>query len=233
MRTPLLVTLSLAVASAVCVLALSRAGVRIPDEMNPWAPLNIDAEPNLLTRYKLSRLSANPAECARILATTRMTYEPLSDRETGPSCGLYNAVRIDATSADVAVPFALTCRTAVSLALWERHILQPAAKRLLGEPVTRIEHFGSYSCRNVYNRPTATRSRHATAEAFDIAGFVLADGRRIRILGDWGEASPESRFLREVRNGACRFFDAVLSPDYNSAHRDHLHLDRGPWRVCR
>jgi hypothetical protein len=36
-----------------------------------------------------------------------------------------------------------------------------------------------------------------------------------------------------VRDGACLFFDGVLSPDYNAAHRDHLHLDRGRYRYCR
>ena len=56
--------------------------------------------------------------------------------------------------------------------------MAPAAERHFGLPVQRIEHFGSYACRNVYGRPDATRSRHATAEAFDVAGFVLADGRR-------------------------------------------------------
>jgi hypothetical protein len=117
--------------------------------------------------------------------------------------------------------------------LWERHVLQPAAKKHFGEPVTGIEHFGSYSCRNVYGRPDATRSRHATAEAWDVAGFVLAGGRRIRVARDWKTTQPEAAFLREVRDGACRFFDGVLSPDYNMAHHDHLHLDRGPFRMCR
>jgi len=78
-----------------------------------------------------------------------------------------------------------------------------------------------------------TRSRHATAEAFDVAGFVLADGRRIRVLGDWSADTSSAKFLRDVRDGACRFFDGVLSPDYNAAHRDHLHLDRGRYRYCR
>ena len=45
-------------------------------------------------------------------------------------------------------------------------------------------------------------------------------------------------FLREVRDGACRLFPTTLSPDYNAAHADHLHLDmaeRGKmgWGVCR
>jgi hypothetical protein len=79
----------------------------------------------------------------------------------------------------------VTCRTAVALALWERHALQPAAEKYFGQRVSAIEHFGSYSCRNVYGRPEATRSRHATGEAWDVAGFVLVDGRRIRVARDW------------------------------------------------
>lgn len=82
-------------------------------------------------------------------------------------------------------------------------------------------------------RPDATRSRHATAEALDVAGFVLADGRRVRVPGDWNEDSAEARFLHDVRDGACRFFDGVLSPDHNAASGDHLHLDRGTYRYCR
>jgi hypothetical protein len=181
----------------------------------------------------LSRLTGDNELCRQVLATAQMDYELLTDRQTGPACGVQNAVRIVRTSADVGEAFSLTCRAAVSLALWERHSLQPAAQKYFHEPVVRVEHFGSYSCRNVYNRPNATRSRHATAEAFDVAGFRLADGRRIRVQHDWPLRSPEGLFLRETRDGACKFFDAVLSPDYNAAHRDHLHLDRGPYRACR
>ena len=146
---------------------------------------------------------------------------------------LFDAVTIERTANEVGQPFSLTCRAAVSLALWEKHAVTPAAERHFALPVQRIEHFGSYACRNVYGRPDATRSRHATAEAFDVAGFVLADGRRIRVLGDWNEDSAAAHFLHDVRDGACRFFDGVLSPDYNAAHRDHLHLDRGPYGICR
>jgi hypothetical protein len=99
--------------------------------------------------------------------------------------------------------------------------------------VTRLEHFGSYSCRNVYGRTNAPLSRHATADAVDIAGFTLASGARIRVIDDWGGADRNGVFLRAVRDGACRVFDGVLSPDYNLAHRDHFHFDRGGFRVCR
>ena len=69
-------------------------------------------------------------------------------------------------------------------------------------------------------------------------GFELADGRRISVLRDWQGRPQDAAFLRAARDAACRVFSTVLSPDYNAAHRDHLHLDtanRGPggWRACR
>jgi hypothetical protein len=37
----------------------------------------------------------------------------------------------------------------------------------------------------------------------------------------------EALFLRDVRNGACRAFDGVPGPEYNAAHRNHFHGERG------
>jgi hypothetical protein len=220
----------IAAPAAVVAIAL-QSGYAVPERWNPWAPLDVGATPNFLTRLKLSRLSDE--RCPAILSQANMDFEILTDRRTGPGCGFTNAVRIRRTPSEVAEAFSLTCRSAVSLALWERHVLQPSSLKHFGQPVARIEHFGSYSCRNVYGRPDSTRSRHATAEAWDVAGFVLADGRRLRVARDWQGTSTEAQFMHEVRDGACRFFDGVLSPDYNAAHSDHLHLDRGPFRLCR
>jgi hypothetical protein len=214
-------------------LALHLGVIQIAERFNPWAVLRLAEEPNFLTRFKLSRLSSDPALCQDVLRSSGFNYSVLDDRITGAACGLHNAVQIEQTSITVGEPFSLSCRAAVSLALWERHAMQPIAIRHFQQPVARIEHYGSYACRNVYGRPQATRSRHATAEALDIAGFVLADGRRIRVLSAWPKADAEGTFLRELRTGACAFFDGVLSPDYNEAHRDHFHLDRGPYRICR
>lgn len=214
-------------------LAVRLRVVEIPPRWNPWSMLEVNMPPDLLTRFRLARLSGDATLCSEVLARSGVQYERLADRQTGPGCGFTNAVRVSAAPTDIGEEFALSCRAAVSMALWERHVLQPAARRHFGEPVRRIEHFGSYACRNVYGRPVATRSRHATAEAWDVAGFVLEEGRRIRVASDWQGGDAEARFLREVRDGACRFFDGVLSPDYNAAHHDHFHLDRGPYRLCR
>ena len=226
-----LLVLMFALTVGIAVWCIPNGRIRVPPHLNPWAPLVFDDTPNFLTRYKLGRLSSDPQRCRSVLSATDLRFQPLPDETTGAACGFHNAVRIDRTSADVTESFPLTCRTAVSLALWERHVLQPAAERHYGASIAKLEHFGSYSCRNVYGRANATRSRHATAEALDVAGFVLANGQRIRIVNDW--SNEHATFLHEVRDGACRFFDGVLSPDYNDAHRDHFHLDRGSARVCR
>lgn len=226
-----LLVLVLAIAGA--IYGVRSGAIEVRPDWNPWATLDVKAEPNFLTRYKLARLSKSSELCQQVLATTRMKYQRVDDRMTGPACGFFNAVRIEQTSSDVSKPFSLSCRAAVSLAMWERHVLAPAAQTHFGQKVATLEHFGSYSCRNVYGRPNATRSQHATAEALDVAGFVLEDGERIRVLKDWNEGGARAAFLRDVRTGACRFFDGVLSPDYNAAHRDHFHFDRGPYRVCR
>ncbi len=220
------------------VWALDSGRIQIPPAWNPWTPLDIAAAPNLLTRFKLQRASADRETCRSVLAQTDLQVVAVPDRETGPGCGFDNVFRIDRSAVAVGAPFTLSCRAALSLALWERHVLQPAAREHLGQRVTRIEHLGSYACRNVYGLDDRRRSQHATADALDIAGFVLADGRRIRVLRDWPEAgvtdrSASSDFLVALRDGACRYFDAVLGPDYNQAHADHFHFDRGFARICR
>ena len=106
------------------------------------------------------------------------------------------------------------------------------AQRHYGSAVARIEHFGSYACRDIAGRQ-GRRSRHATADAFDFAGVVLANGHRVRIAADWDGEAVDAAFLHEIRDGACDSFSTVLSPDYNAAHRDHLHLDRGGFGLCR
>jgi hypothetical protein len=225
--------LVLALIAAAGWLAVDRRWLVVPDEWNPWAPLKIEQPINWLTRFKLERVSADDRRCLAVLGTAAVRFETVPNREVSPGCSFHNAVRVRATSAAVGEPFTLSCRSALSLAIWERHVVQPLARAYFDASVTRIEHFGSYACRNIYNQKDAPLSRHATADALDIAGFILANGKHVRVERDWGRQGLESLFLRDIRDGACRVFDSVLGPEYNAAHRNHFHLDRGGYRVCR
>lgn len=203
----------------------------LPDRHKPWTPLAFDDPPNWLTRYKLDRLDA--PTCRALLNQTPLQYTPLPDRDTRDGCVLRDAVRVSRSALPIGSAVTLSCRSAVSLALWERHVVLPAAERVLGRPVQRLEHVGSLACRNVYGRADGRRSQHASGDAIDITGFVLEGGGRAVVARDWRRETAQARFLHEVATGACQFFDGVLGPDYNAAHADHLHLDRGPFRICR
>ncbi|CAN5799664.1 extensin family protein [soil metagenome] len=227
------VLMLLAVGAMVLAYALQSGAVRFPDAWNPWAPIAVADPPNWLTGYKLGRLSDDAALCRIVLQEAEMVYDTVPDRVTGEGCGFFNAVRIEATTVAVGEPFTLSCRAAAALAIWELHVLQPAARERFGSPVAEIEHFGSYACRGVYGREDGRRSGHATADALDLAGFVLEDGRRIRVLGDWPGDDDEAAFLRDLHRGACRVFDGVLGPEYNAAHHDHFHFEQGGLRLCR
>jgi len=211
---------------------------RLPPQDLPWTPLDLDAPIGHATAGKLARID-RPA-CLMLLDQADIAYRLLPDTRHG-ECGYDDGVTLAAGGrpvlryAPAAAP--LACPLAAALSLWEREIVQPAAEQGLGARVVAIDHYGSYACRRLYGRSTGEWSEHARARALDVAGFRLSDGRRISVARDWTRKGPESRFLHEVRDGACRLFATVLSPDYNAAHRDHLHLDeakRGAlWRACR
>lgn len=207
----------------------------------PWTPLDLSAPVGIFTGRKLTGLTDDPAKCRSLLTAAGVEYTALPPRGDA-QCGYADGVRFGSggsrTIAYRPADLGTSCPVAAALAVWEWNVVQPAAERLLGTRVERIEHFGSYNCRRLYGRDSGAWSEHATADAVDIAGFRLADGRRITIAGDWTGDDEEARFLREVRNGACDLFATTLSPDYNAAHRDHLHLDQAErgamgWRACR
>lgn len=203
----------------------------------PWTPLDIASPPGAFTVAKLTRLRDTPGACAGQLGRAGVRFVALPPR-AGESCGYSDAVRL--TSGGALPPafspaVGTSCPVAAGLAMWSWSTIGPASRRILGSRVVSIEHYGSFSCRRVYGRDEGAWSEHATANAIDVAGFVLADGRRITVARDWSDGE-EGRFLHAVRDGACRVFGTVLSPDYNAAHRDHLHLDQAAGRVrgvCR
>ncbi|HEX8572930.1 MAG TPA: extensin family protein [Allosphingosinicella sp.] len=208
----------------------------------PWTKLDLARPVGAFTGRKLAALGGDPAECRALLRRAGVRFATLPARGSDGQCGFDHAVRFTGGGA-LALSYrpadlATSCPVAAALALWEWHVVQPAALRHFGARIAAVEHYGSYSCRRIYGRAEGPWSEHASANAVDIAGFRLADGRRISVARDWKGNGPASSFLRDVRDGACRLFATTLSPDYNAAHRDHLHLDqanRGAlgWRGCR
>lgn len=215
--------------------------LREEPQLFPWTPLDLNDPVGSFTDDKLAALTTDAPRCRALLeaAGTGDVPAPAMAADT-PQCGYQDGIRLgagDGSRLDYGVSIT-ACPVAAALALWERDILQPAAARHLGSAVVRVRTLGSYSCRRLYGRADGAWSEHATANAIDISGFDLADGRTLTLSGNWDGTPGEAAFLREVRDGACTLFRTTLSPDYNAAHADHLHFDMASgrpagWSICR
>ncbi|MFL1464128.1 extensin family protein [Roseococcus sp. DSY-14] len=205
----------------------------LPPGWDPRQPLDLRAAPGLLTGTKLARLAWQPEACFAVFDHSGLAVTRLPDRPSAVGCPVTDAVTLPAAVRVSPPGPAVTCRVAAGWVMLERHTLQQAARRHLGTEVAAVRHLGSFSCRNIGNAATGRRSEHATANALDVAGFVLRDGREVTLARDWGQGTPAGAFLREVRDGACRWFRVVLGPDYNAAHADHFHFDMGAAWICR
>lgn len=190
-------------------------------------------------RQSTTAFSPNPQsrQCLAELGATRASFAPLPDQYSSGGCSTLNTVLLSSLQSDYA-SLALsnigpvTCPLANTFAGWARYGVDRAARQILGSALVRIETMGSYSCRNVAG--TGRLSAHATANAIDVSAFILADGRRISVLDDWTQGtSAERQFLRVVHESACKRFGTVLGPDYNAAHRNHLHVETGGGSYCR
>lgn len=223
--------LLLCVVLAGLLLAIWRGWLEVPARWNPWAVLDIRETPNLLTRFKLWRLQDDPALCQLALSSSSLRFTPQADSRPEVACPLTNTLRVHHSGVAFSSSFIASCPLAAAFALFEQHGLQPAAQAVFGQRVTRVEHVGSFACRTIAG--TQRRSQHASANALDIVGFRLADGRRISVLQDWPKQGKNAEFLRQVQQAACRRFNTTLGSEYNAAHRDHFHVDMGLWRMCR
>ncbi len=231
-----------ALAIAALIALVGYGWIRQHPEDTPWAPLDLAQPIGLFTGRKLVTLTDDFPRCRTLLDRAGVDYTVLAAVREGARCGYADGLRFAAGDPRI-TPFSpanlgIACPVAAALALWQWEVVQPAAERHFRMRVSRIDHLGSYNCRRLYGRSSGDFSQHATADAVDIAGFRLVDGTRISLIDDWQAGGARAAFLRDVRDGACGVFATVLSPDYNAAHRDHLHLDQAnrgamSWRACR
>ena len=173
-------------------------------------------------------------QCRAELARDGIGFRVLEDRHFDHGCAALGTVQLLEIGVPVTNLEAMTCPLALQFARWSREAVQPAARRLLGSPVRRIETFGTYACRGVNGRAGARLSQHSFANAVDVAAFQLADGRRISVEQDWNGGDEEARrFLRDIHQAGCRRFAVGLGPDADAYHYNHLHFDLGRGPYCR
>ena len=157
-------------------------------------------------------------------------YEPEPQRAPpalGPNLGPMRGPQTTASiqPATLQPAATLACPLVSALDKWVSEGVQPAALKWFGSQVTTIKQISAYSCRGMVGAGTSHISEHAFGNALDVAGFVLADGRKISVQDGWRGSPEEQGFLHDVQLYACDTFTTVLSPGYNAAHYNHIHVD--------
>lgn len=204
----------------------------LPSYYDPLAPLALSDPPNWLTQFKLKRLT--PARCQTLLQQANeqklITSQPVAD--SAGECPLTDVVRVrDFGAVKLSSSFLASCPLALRSALYVRQQAAPLTEQMMMSQLTRIEHLGSFACRNIYHRPDARRSEHASAQALDISGFVLADGRHVTVLRGWKQ-EESAPWLRALLSASCQYYGNGLGPDYNAAHANHFHLGMRGVGLC-
>ena len=203
----------------------------------PWHPLAIDDRAGLATDLKLGAIKLGPSGwCERLLdRSTTLQRTTLPAHDGDGDCGWTSAQHIRSSSNATLTgqsPVAMQCPLAAGAHIWLTSV-DYRAREILGSGLKRVHHVGTYSCRRMYNRSTGPMSQHAYANAWDVTGFELADGRVVSVLKHWYGGGPLEEFLHAARDDACNIFGIVLGPEYNAAHRDHLHVDMGVGVRCK
>jgi hypothetical protein len=234
-------SLALGMISAFAVAALAAPAANKKAPSAPAAPIATPSGPPPL----VSTNGMSPSDyetCVADLTSSGVIFEHTGDvKEEG--CQLSGAVRLTT----VATPFgyvaiagkpAMLCSFARQFSLWVREVGAPLALAYAGQRLTEIEAASAFSCRARYDKPGAVPSEHAKGDAIDIAAFVLADKRRIRVKPDASDSATTQGLVRALRTTACGYFTTVLGPGTDAAHAEHLHFDTmvhggiANYRIC-
>lgn len=154
------------------------------------------------------------AECTRLLDKVAVVTEPLPPAREG-ACGApapRELHSVGESKVKFQPPATLRCPMIAALNTWISDKLQPAAKKSFGSPIARVL-AGSYSCRNRYGLARATISEHAYMNAIDISGFVLENGKIIRVSKSWTppkeEATADAKKPDAAHNGRTKTVTVV------------------------
>ncbi|HEU4406069.1 MAG TPA: extensin family protein [Polyangiaceae bacterium] len=208
-----------------------------PPPRRPGAYANLDPDDDLVVGPP-DEMAECEAELARAGVTfRRATLAVHVPKRSKVVCGAPQVITYLKGPGNVAYssPPLLTCGMALALASFER-ILQDEAKRLLRSPVARVDHLGTYACREIAAYPGWV-SEHSYANAIDLARFVLKNGTVIDVLHDFDRGDeppkrPAGAFLRAVSQRANDedVFSHVLTPFFDAGHKNHFHLDLARFR---
>jgi hypothetical protein len=166
-----------------------------------------------------------PSACQLRLAKIAV-FQALGTLVGPGDCGAPDAVQLqavvlpDQTKVAVTPPATLRCPMAEQVADWLRDDVALALGES-GPPPRVLDNFDSYECRGRNRVRAAALSEHGRADAIDVRGFRLADGREINLT----DISAAKDLRAKIRASACARFSTVLGPGSDGYHEEHIHLD--------
>jgi hypothetical protein len=178
------------------------------------------------------------AKCLAALKASgaKFTAQPAMKKPNKQGCGMPQGVTVTKGPTGIVYSPALEvdCSLAMELPKIEA-ILQEEAKASLGSEIKTIETLGSYACRATKGPLTTAYggkgvlSEHAFGLAFDLKTVTTKKGTIVTVGKDWGKSTNKGAFLAPLRRRLLKEsgITHVITPDYNAAHHDHLHIDRG------
>lgn len=207
----------------------------LPPQFNPFTPLAVTDPPGWMTQLKMKRLASDPAACLDVMNRAQQAgLVSFSQRPpvTG-ACPLANPLRIQKFGpVSLSSSFLASCPMAVASTMYVLRSRDQITKQQQS-PLVRISHVGSYACRNIYHRAEGRLSEHATADAWDVTAFQLANGQRLEVGKNWQQPAAKAQTLHSLWQEGCRVFGNALGPDYNAAHASHFHLGMRGAGYCR
>ena len=168
--------------------------------------------------------------CPAVLtgAVEAVMLAPISDGQ----CRVASPLAVSAVAANgrlvpLSAPATLNCAMATLLPDWVAAIDGYLMARE-DTQLARVLVGTSQLCRGRNRVAGADISEHGFANALDVVGFELEDGRSLALPDGWREpGSPAGRLLRFAHDAGCARFTTTLGPEANALHADHLHLDLG------
>lgn len=179
-----------------------------------------------------------PSACRRRVADQIAVIEPLPMFGGPGDCGATDVVKLDAiiqpdkSRVAVSPPATMRCSMAEALAVWVREDLT-AATAALGSTPRALDNYASYDCRGRNRVPGARMSEHGLANAIDIRGVNLQNGK----FAEFTDRKLDRGFRETIRKSVCARFMTVLGPGSDGHHETHIHLDlaerRNGYRICQ
>ena len=179
-----------------------------------------------------------PSACQLRVADKIAVIEPLPSLAGPGDCGATDVVRLEAiiqpdkSRVTLSPPATMRCTMAEALANWVREDLTATAAQLGSAPRT-LDNYASYDCRGRNRVAGARISQHGLANAIDVRGVHLVNGR----FASFTDRKLDRAFREAARKSICERFTTVLGPGSDGHHEDHIHMDlaerRGGYRLCQ